>query len=96
MNSPLAEALQLTRSMLAAARAGDWAQVGQLQERRAPLLQPGLYTHADAQALLPELHAAQRELAATIGAAHADVRRHLLSAQRANAAANAYLDTARD
>lgn len=96
MNSPLAEAIALTRTMLVAAKAGDWAQVGQLQERRAQLLQPGLYTHADAQALLPQLDAAQRELAAVIGAAHADVRRNLLSSQRASAAANAYLDTARD
>ncbi len=96
MSSPLTEALELTRTMLAAAQAGDWPRVGQLQERRSQLMRPDLHLQADARALLPELDAAQRKLSAAISTAHADVRRHLLQSQRASAAANAYLDAARD
>lgn len=96
MNSPLAEALDLTRAMLAAAKAADWPVFGRLQELRAQLLKPDLYTHADAPSLLPQLNEAQRELAATIAAAHAEVRRDLLDSQRGYAAASAYLDAAHD
>lgn len=94
MNSPLAEALDLTRAMLAAAQTGDWPQFGRLHERRAQLLKPGLYTHADAPSLLPQLDAAQKELTAIIASAHDEARRQLLDSQRAYAAASAYLDAA--
>ena len=94
MNSPLAEALELTRAMLVAAKSADWARFGRLQEHRMQLLKPDLYTHADAPRLLPQLDAAQRELSAIIATAHDDVRHNLLDSQRAYAAASAYLDAA--
>lgn len=96
MNSPLTEALDLTRAMLAAAKAADWPHFGRLHERRAQLLKPGLYSHADAPRLLPQLDAAQKELSAIIASAHDEARRDLLDSQRAHAAANAYLDAAQD
>ncbi|HLI19313.1 MAG TPA: hypothetical protein VKV22_13720 [Rhodanobacteraceae bacterium] len=96
MNSPLAEVLDLTRAMLAAARTADWTGFGRLQERRAQLLKPDLYMHADAPSLLPQLNEAQRELSAEIASAHAEVRRNLLDSQRGYAAASAYLDAAQD
>lgn len=94
MNSPLTEALELTRAMLVAARSADWAQFGRLQERRMQLLKPDLYTHADAPRLLPQLNTAQKELAAIIATAHDEVRHRLLDSQRAYAAASAYLEAA--
>ena len=94
MGSPLSEALDLTRAMLAAARAGDWPLFGRLHERRAQLLKPGMYTHADAPRVLPQLDAAQKELVAVIASAHDDARRNLLDSQRGYAAASAYLDAA--
>ncbi|HEX5353516.1 MAG TPA: hypothetical protein VFW60_05505 [Rhodanobacteraceae bacterium] len=94
MNSPLAEALDLTRAMLVAAKAADWSGFGRLHERRAQLLKPGLYAHADAPQLLPQLDAAQKELSAIIASAHDDARRNLLDSQRAYTAACAYLDAA--
>lgn len=94
MGSPLSEALELTRAMLAAARATNWPQFTRLHERRAQLLKPGLYNHADAPSLLPQLDAAQKELTAVIAAAHDDARRNLLDSQRGYAAASAYLDAA--
>jgi hypothetical protein len=94
MNSPLTEALDLTHAMLAAAKAADWPHFGRLHERRAQLLKPGLYAHADAPRLLPQLDAAQKELSAIIASAHGDARRNLLDSQRAYAAACAYLDAA--
>jgi multidrug resistance efflux pump len=94
MNSPLVEGLALTRAMLDAAKAGDWPHFGRLLQRRAQLLKPGLYTHADAPRLLPQLDAAQKELSAIIASAHDEVRRSWLDSQRAHAAASAYLDAA--
>ena len=53
--------------MLDAAKAGDWPHFGRLLQRRAQLLKPGLYTHADTPRLLPRLDAAQKALAETLG-----------------------------
>jgi multidrug resistance efflux pump len=94
MKSPLVEALDLTHAMLAAAKAGDWTHFGNLHKRRTQLLKPGLYTHADAPRLLPQLDAAQKELTAVIASAHEEARRNWLDSQRAHAAASAYLDAA--
>lgn len=96
MKSPLDETLELTHAMLVAAKADDWQQFGRLQERRAQLLKPDLYTHVDAPWLLPKLNAAQQELSAVIASAHGEVRRNLLDSQRGYAAASAYLDAAQD
>lgn len=63
MSPPLAEAIDLTQAMLSAAKAGDWPHFGRLHERRAQLLKPGLYMHANAPRLLPRLDAAQKQLA---------------------------------
>ncbi len=94
MGSPLSDALDLTRAMLAAAKAGDWPQFARLHKRRAQLLKPGMYTHTDAPHLLPQLDAAQKELVVVIASAHDDARRKLLDSQRGYAAASAYLDAA--
>lgn len=96
MISPLTEALELTRAMLAAAKSADWPLFGRLQELRAQLLKPDLYMHADAPTLLPQLNEAQKELSAIIASAHAEVRRNLLDSQRGYAAASAYLEAAHD
>jgi hypothetical protein len=86
--------MDLTLAMLEAAKAGEWPHFGLLLQRRAQLLKPGLYTHADAPRLLPQLDAAQKELSAIIASAHDEVRRSWLDSQRAHAAASAYLDAA--
>ena len=64
MTTPLVEALDLTYAMLAAAKAGDWLEFKHLHDRRAPLLGPRLYSEPDAPLRLPQLFAAQTELAA--------------------------------
>ncbi|HET7266947.1 MAG TPA: hypothetical protein VFP92_10260 [Rhodanobacteraceae bacterium] len=64
MTTPLVEVLDLTYAMLAAAQACDWPEFRYLQERRAKLIEPGLYTCPDAPWRLPQLFAAQTELAA--------------------------------
>lgn len=94
MGSPLSEALELTQAMLAAAKATDWPQFARLHEQRAQLLKPGLYNHADAPSLLPQLDAVQKELTAVLASAHEEARRNLLDSQRGYAAASAYLDAA--
>lgn len=94
MGSPLSEALELTRAMLAAARSAAWPEFSRLHERRAQLMMPGLYNHADAPSLLPQLDAAQKELTAILASAHDEARRNLLDSQRGYAAASAYLDAA--
>lgn len=63
MNSPLVEVLDLTYAMLAAAAAGDWTEFRYLHECRTRLLEPRLYLGSDAPRLLPQLFAAQTELA---------------------------------
>jgi hypothetical protein len=63
MSSPLSEALDLTRDMLAAAEAGNRARFEHLHQRRAQLFKPGLYADVDAPRLLPLLDAAQKQLA---------------------------------
>ena len=94
MSPALAEAINGTHARVSAAKAGGWPHCGRLLQRRAQLLKPGLYTHADAPRLLPQLDAAQKELTAIIASAHDEVRRNWLDSQRAHAAASAYLDAA--
>ena len=63
MNPPLADATDLTCAIVSAAKPGDWPHFGRLHERRAQLLKSGLYGHSRASRLLPQLDAAQRQLA---------------------------------
>lgn len=71
MTPALAEAIDLTHAMFSAAKAGDWPHFGCLHERRARLLKPGFYVHADAPRLLPQLDAAQKQLATMLSDATA-------------------------
>lgn len=64
MTSPLVQLLDLTYAMLAAAKDGAWREFRHLHARRAQLLQSGLYAEPDAPWRLPQLFAAQSELAA--------------------------------
>lgn len=64
MTTPLVKVLDLTYAMLAAAQACDWTRFRYLQERRTQLLEPGIYNHPDAAWRLPQLFAAQSEIAA--------------------------------
>jgi hypothetical protein len=64
MTTPLVEVLDLTYAMLAAAKACDWSEFKHLHEYRARLLGPELYSDPDAPWRLPQLFAAQTELAA--------------------------------
>ncbi|MGH8147679.1 MAG: hypothetical protein ACREPY_15270 [Rhodanobacteraceae bacterium] len=66
MSSPLSEALDLTRDMLAAAQDGNRSRFERLHQRRARLFKPGLYADSEAPRLLPQLDAAQKELAAIL------------------------------
>lgn len=64
MTTPLVKVLDLTYAMLAVAKAGDWPEFRYLHERRAQLLGVGLSSQPDAPWRLPQLFAAQTELAA--------------------------------
>ena len=80
MTSPLVQLLDLTYAMLAAAKDGAWREFWHLHARRAQLLQTGLNAEPDAPWRLPQLFAAQSELAAIkhVGSASPDDETELL------------------
>jgi hypothetical protein len=67
--SPLAQALAITRSMLAAAQAGDWERLAGLETTREPLLLRQHAADAASHAQLGEVLAYDRELQALVGRA---------------------------
>ncbi len=72
MNSPttpLEQALQLTRGMLAAARAHEWDRLILLEARREPLLRRQHGTDATCREQIGEILACDRELQALVGCA---------------------------
>lgn len=72
---PLAQALAITRTMLAAAHAQDWQQVADLEATREPLLHRQHSTDAASLAQMGEVLAYDRELQALVGQARDDVAR---------------------
>lgn len=67
--SPLAQALAITRSMLAAAQAGEWERLAGLEAAREPLLLRQHSVDAASHAQLGEVLAYDRELQALVGRA---------------------------
>lgn len=62
-------ALQLTRSMLAAARAQEWSRLIELEAEREPLLLRRHPSDPDSLARLDEILAYDRQLQAIVGSA---------------------------
>lgn len=69
VTSPLAQALTLTRAMLAAAAGGQWERLAELEAERHPLAQRLHPQTAETRRLLGELLAYDRELIALVGQA---------------------------
>lgn len=70
MNADLLErALQLTRDMLAAARAQEWSRLIELEAEREPLLLRKHASDPDSLARLDEILAYDRQLQAIVGSA---------------------------
>lgn len=67
--SPLVQALSITRTMLDAAHAQDWEQLSALEARREPLLRRQHPTDAASHARLGEVLAYDRELQVLVGQA---------------------------
>lgn len=65
----LERALQLTRSMLAAAHAQDWSRLIELESEREPLLLRRHASDPDSLARLDEILAYDRQLQAIVGSA---------------------------
>lgn len=84
--TPLMQALAITRSMLVAAHAQDWQQVSVLEASREPLLRRQHPADAASHAQLGEVLAYDRELQALVGQARDDVARQW---QRENGRAQA-------
>ena len=84
--TPLVQALAITRSMLVAAHAQDWQQVSVLEATREPLLRRQHPADAASHAQLGEVLAYDRELQALVGQARDDVARQW---QRENGRAQA-------
>ena len=84
--TPLMQALAITRSMLVAAHAQDWQQVSVLEATREPLLRRQHPADAASHAQLGEVLAYDRELQALVGQARDDVARQW---QRENGRAQA-------
>jgi hypothetical protein len=90
--SPLAQALAITRSMLSAAQVGDWDRVTSLESIREPLLLRQHPADAASLAQLDEVLAYDRELQALVGQARDAVARQW---QRENGRAQAIAAYAR-
>jgi flagellar protein FliT len=73
--TPLLQALAITRLMLAAAHAQDWQQLSVLEATREPLLRRQHPVDATSHAQLGELLAYDRELQALVSQARDDVAR---------------------
>ncbi|MFC5436802.1 flagellar protein FliT [Rhodanobacter umsongensis] len=84
--APLLQALAITRTMLAAAQAGDWQQLSALEATREPLLHRQHPADAASHAQLGEVLAYDRELQALVGQARDDAARQW---QRENGRAQA-------
>lgn len=67
--SPLVQALAITRTMLVAAHAQDWEQLSTLEATREPLLHRQHPVDAASHAQLGEVLAYDRELQALVGQA---------------------------
>ena len=84
--TPLVQALAITRSMLVAAHAQDWQQVSVLEATREPMLRRQHPADAASHAQRGEVLAYDRELQALVGQARDDVARQW---QRENGRAQA-------
>ncbi len=86
VETPLMQALAITRAMLAAAHAHDWQRLSVLEAAREPLLRRQHLADATSHAQLGEVLAYDRELQALVGQARDDVARQW---QRENGRAQA-------
>jgi hypothetical protein len=84
--TPLRQALAITRTMLAAAHACDWEQFAALESTREPLLHRQHSADTASLAQLGEVMAYDRELQELVGQARDDVARQW---QRENGRAQA-------
>jgi hypothetical protein len=89
--SALANLLDLTRNMFAAAHAGDFDRVAALDGERRALLEAGLCADENATTLADAIVACDRELVAAVESARSDAGELLRQARIAQAGAGAYL-----
>jgi hypothetical protein len=92
--SALANMLELTRNMFAAAHSGDFDRVSALDNQRRAMLETGLTAEADAATLIDAIVACDRELVAAVSDAHSHAGEQLRQARLAQAGVGSYLGVA--
>jgi len=90
----LANMLELTRNMFAAAHSGDFDRVSALDGERRAMLEAGLAAEADAATLIDAIVACDRELVAAVEDARSEAGERLRQARLAEAGLGSYLGVA--
>jgi len=92
--SALANMLELTRNMFAAAHSGDFDRVSALDGERRAMLEAGLAAEADAATLIDAIVACDRDLVAAVEGARSEAGERLRQARLAEAGLGSYLGVA--
>jgi len=92
--SALANMLELTRNMFAAAHSGDFDRVSALDVERRTTLDAGLCAEADAATLIDAIAACDRALVAEVENARSQAGEQLRQARLAQAGVGSYLGVA--
>jgi hypothetical protein len=92
--SALANLLELTRNMFAAAHSGDFDRVSALDTERRAMLESNLSPEADSATLIDAIVACDRELVAAVETARRHVGEQLRQARLAQAGVGSYLGVA--
>ena len=92
--SALANMLELTRNMFAAAHSGDFDRVSALDTERRAMLEAGLRAEADAATLIDAIAVCDRELVAEVENARSHAGEQLRQARLAQAGVGSYLGVA--
>ncbi|MET0230243.1 MAG: hypothetical protein ABW186_04855 [Rhodanobacteraceae bacterium] len=92
--SALANLLDLTRNMFAAAHSGDFDRVSALDAERRAMLEAGLLPEADSATLADAILACDRELVAEVARARSLAGEQLRQARLAQAGVGSYLGVA--
>jgi hypothetical protein len=92
--SALANMLELTRNMFAAAHSGDFDRVSALDAERRTMLEAGLSADADAATLIDAIVACDRDLVAEVESARSHAGEQLRQARLAQANVGSYLGVA--
>ena len=92
--SALANMLELTRNMFAAAHSGDFDRVSALDTERRAMLEAGLRAEADAATLIDAIAACDHALVAEVENARRQAGEQLRQARLAQAGVGSYLGVA--